>query len=294
MRGRFRQWHAPQRRAFGQDQRMASHRTLRRVAGMRIVVTGAAGAFGAATSEQLEANGATVTGLDLRVLDSRPHDIACDVTDAAAVREAIDTAAARMGGIDVVVNNAGIGTASAVGDGCGDIERQVLDVNAIGTWNVTAAALPHLLAAPRGHLVNVASLLAVLSFPWVAAYAASKRMVCAISDTTRAEHAADGLTVTTIYPGYVATPIHDPAYERSGRSLAGIVPEDGIDQVVDAYLRAIVHRPRDIGTTRLGTVVLHVARAFPGLVDAVVQRRLRSHGLLDAPTAPTTTTAAAP
>ncbi|MEJ7656557.1 MAG: SDR family NAD(P)-dependent oxidoreductase [Thermoleophilaceae bacterium] len=172
----------------------------------------------------------------------------------------------------MLVNNAGIGTASEIGQGCCDLERAVLEVNLFGAWHVAAAALPHLLET-RGQVVSVASLLAVVTVP----YSASKRGLCALGDTLRLEY-GDRLAVTTVYPGYAATPIHGPAAERSGQSLAGIAPEETPQDAA----RAIERRPRDTANTWQGAVVLRAARAAARLVDAGVRSRARRAGMLPA------------
>lgn len=244
------------------------------VTGRRIVITGSSGGFGAATMQLLLAHGARVVGLDLQ--PASDADIACDISDETQVRDAIAIAVERLGGIDVLINNAGIGTAGAIAEPPGHLDRRVLDVNALGTWNVTAAALPYLLEA-RGQVINVASLLAVVTLPHVAAYTASKRAVCALSDVLRIEHAQQGLSVSTVYPGYVATPIHDEPERRTGLSLRGRVPEERVEQVARTILAAMQRMPRDIATSRTGAVVLRLARVSPRLVDRIISARLRRH-----------------
>lgn len=248
----------------------------------RALVTGAVGAFGSALVERLEAGSWRVVGIDRdRDRDREGHGgmLQCDITNVMAVERAVAAAVAELGGLDALVNVAGIGTAAAVGAGLGEEERATLDVNLVGTWNVTAAALPELLRA-RGHVVNVASLLAVVNLPHLGSYAASKRALCAMSDVLRVEHRRDGLAVTTVYPGYVATPIHHSAEARSGRTLRGAVPEESVDQVVSTIVRALRRRPRDVAASRTGAIALRLGRHAPALLDSVVERRARRRGLL--------------
>lgn len=243
----------------------------------RAIVTGAAGAFGGALVDRLRAQSWDVVGID-RAADARAGIVRCDITDADAVSSAVRDATDQLGGLDLLANVAGIGTAAHVGAGLGDAERATIDVNLAGTWHVTAAALPELLRA-RGHVVNVASLLAVVNLPYLGSYAASKRAMCALSDVLRAEHGRDGLAVTTIYPGYVDTPIHEPGEARSGRSLRGIAPQETVDQVVSTILRAVRRRPREVATSRTGAVVLRVGRHAPTLLDRLVARQVRRRGV---------------
>ena len=152
---------------------------------VRVVITGASGGIGAAATAALRAKGARVIGLDL--VASGDDVIACDVTDADSVEAAIAEAAERLGGIDVLVNNAGIGDAHDAGAAPDDDALRVLDVNLVGPWRVTAAALPHLLAS-RGRLINIASGLTYMAVPFAAAYCMSKRGVAAYSDVLRLEY----------------------------------------------------------------------------------------------------------
>ena len=154
----------------------------------------------------LRAQGAQVVGLDLRGATS---------TATCATRRRVDRAVAeaieRLGGLDVLINNAGLGTPQSAGVAPDDDALEVLDVNLVGPWRVTAAALPALRDS-RGRVVNVASGLAHMTVPFATAYTLSKRGVVAYSDVLRLEE-GDRITVTTVYPGYIRTKIH----ERSTR-----------------------------------------------------------------------------
>ena len=144
--------------------------------------------------------------------------LACDLRDAAAVERGVAVAVERLGGLDVLINNAGLGLPQSAGAAPDAAALAVLDVNLIAPWRVTAAALPHLRAA-RGRVVNVASGLAHLAVPFATAYCMSKRGLVAYSDALRLEH-GDEMTVTTVYPGYVRTRIHEAAAGH-GLSLEG-------------------------------------------------------------------------
>jgi short-subunit dehydrogenase len=237
---------------------------------MRVVITGADGGIGAATTAALRARGAAVCGIDLR---GEGEVIAADVRDPAAMQEAVEEAARRLGGIDVLVNNAGIGTAQDAGATPDSLARATLEINLLGAWITTAATLPHLLRS-NGHVVNVASGLAIVPMPYAAAYSASKRGLAAYSDSVRLEYRGR-VTVTTVYPGYVRTPIHEgPAAQ--GVALEGLVNADSVEQAAAALVRACSHRPRELATSRTTALSLMVARHLPRLVEAVVARRLEA------------------
>ena len=129
----------------------------------RVLITGAASGIGAATVTALRGRGARVVGLDVN--PSGDDVIACDVRDQASVDQAVAAAVERLGGLDVLINCAGIGDPQSAGAPPDEDALRVLDVNLLGPWRVTAAALPALREA-RGRVVNVASRLAFLTVPW--------------------------------------------------------------------------------------------------------------------------------
>jgi NAD(P)-dependent dehydrogenase (short-subunit alcohol dehydrogenase family) len=237
----------------------------------RVLLTGAAGGIGSAAAAELRARGAEVVGLDLRAGDGI---LECDVRDQASVDRAVAEAVGRLGGLDVLVNNAGIGIPQSAAARPDDDAVAVLDVNLIGPWRVTAAAADALRAS-RGRVVNVASGLAFLALPWGTAYCMSKRGLVAYSDALRYELGAE-ITVTTVYPGYIRTPIHD-ASRAAGVGLEGNVPPERVRDAARTIARAALGPPvRDLATTRRGAVANALLRHAPRrLVDAAVRRRLR-------------------
>jgi NAD(P)-dependent dehydrogenase (short-subunit alcohol dehydrogenase family) len=236
----------------------------------RVVVTGASGAIGAATVAALREAGDWVVGIDRT---PSADVIGADLRDGAQVRAAVAASIERLGGLDVLVNNAGIGDAHDAGEAPDASAEAIVDVNLFGAWRVTAAALPALLES-RGRVINVASGLALVNVPFAGAYAASKRALAAWSDTLRLEYGGT-ISVTTVYPGYIRTPIHDAPAAR-GVSLDDLVPAEPIDGTVHAIVRSCGGRPRrDRATSRQGAVALAIARRAPGLVDRLIALRAR-------------------
>ena len=184
---------------------MSNHQDF---AGLVAVVTGGASGIGAATADELRGRGAQVAVLDRDV--STVGDgflgVKADVTDRAGVDAAIATVAEQLGGIDIVVNNAGIG---AVGDVAANDDEEwarVLDVNVIGIARVTAAALPHLKSSSHAAVVNTCSGVAVIGVRQRALYSASKGAVLALTLAMAADHVADGIRVNAVAPGTADTP----------------------------------------------------------------------------------------
>ena len=241
-------------------------------AGRAVIVTGAAGAFGSATLRVLRYLGADAIGID-RV--PAAGVVTCDVTDDEQVRAAVAKAVGRLGRLDTLIHYAGVGPVADVGLPPGPEIREALEVNLLGTWRVTAAALPALLDA-RGRVIITASLLAGVPVPFSAAYTVSKRALTAYADVLRVEYGTH-LGVTTVYPGYVRTPIHDRS-RAAGVTLDGLVPAESVRETVLTVVRAGAARraPRDVASTGAGAAAFVLARHAPGLIDRAVAARLRS------------------
>jgi NAD(P)-dependent dehydrogenase (short-subunit alcohol dehydrogenase family) len=234
----------------------------------RAIVTGAGGAIGSALVTELRGRGWQVAGLDLA-----GSDLECDVTDDASVTEAVAAATGQLGGLDALVNNAGLGGPASAGRPPDDHVLRMLDVNLLGAWRVTAAAIDALVAS-RGQVVFVGSRMAFLGLPLGAAYGVSKRGLTAYADALRAEYGTH-VGVTCIHPAFIRTPIHDRTRE-AGLKLEGFSREEPIEGVVAKLVAACEGAGgRDVAVTRGGALQLGVARHLPKLVDRVVARTLR-------------------
>ncbi|MEU6844089.1 SDR family oxidoreductase [Streptomyces sp. NPDC046716] len=194
-------------------------------AGLRALVTGGASGLGRATAELLAARGAAVAVLDrdITAVGKPLHGYAADVTDDETVRAAVAAAVAELGGLDIVVNNAGIGAQGTVADNDDAEWHRVLDVNVIGIVRVTRAALPALRASDHAAVVNTCSIAATAGLPQRALYSASKGAVQSLTLAMAADHIREGIRVNCVNPGTADTPwigrlldkADDPAAERA-------------------------------------------------------------------------------
>jgi NAD(P)-dependent dehydrogenase (short-subunit alcohol dehydrogenase family) len=195
------------------------------LAGLAAIVTGGASGIGLATARLLAERGAVVAVLDLRP-DGVPAPLAgieCDVADDAGVVHAVAAAVERLGGLDIVINNAGVGAAGTVADNPDAEWFRVLDVNVVGLVRVSRAALPHLRRSAAAAIVNTCSIAATAGLPQRALYSASKGAVLALTRAMAADHVADGIRVSCVNPGTVETlwvqrlldSAPDPAAERA-------------------------------------------------------------------------------
>ncbi len=138
-----------------------------------------------------------------------------DVTDASALRSAFQKLEARIGPPDVLVAGAGIGGLTLLPDIEPATLRKMLDVNVVGVANAIDAVLPGMTARGAGHLVGISSVAGFRGLPWMASYSASKAALSAYLEGLRPAAQAPGVTVTTVYPGFVRTAAPPPT-RRSG------------------------------------------------------------------------------
>ncbi len=166
--------------------------------------------------------------------------IVCDVRDAASVRRAVEAAVARFGGLDVVVNSAGVGVGVPIADLPHDEWDRIIGTNLTGVFNTCKAAIPHLRTRGGGWIVNISSLASTNPFAGGAAYCASKAGLNAFGDALMQELRYDNIRVTTVLPGSVATGF-------SGRAAGSgsdwkLLPEDVAQAIVDL----LNHPPRSL------------------------------------------------
>lgn len=245
--------------------------------GLVAIVTGGASGIGAAIAHRLHDAGAQVAVLDRDTTAVDPALFAqrADVTDDASVRAAVDAVAAHFGGIDIVINNAGIGAQGTIEDNDDAEWHRVFDVNVVGMVRVARAALPLLRKSASAAIVNTCSIAATAGLPQRALYSATKGAVLSLTKAMAADHLHEGIRVNCVNPGTADTPwigrllskAPDPAAERvalNARQPHGrlVSPDEVADAV--AYLAS----PRSGSTT--GTSIA---------VDGGMQDlRLRPHG----------------
>ncbi|MGW1705752.1 SDR family NAD(P)-dependent oxidoreductase [Streptomyces sp. NPDC002206] len=198
--------------------------------GMSALVTGGASGIGAAVATLLLERGADVAVLDRETASAPTGTLAlkADVTDDDAVRDAVDRAAAELGGLHTLVSNAGIGSIGTVEDNDDDEWTRVLDINVLGMVRTARHALPHLrrAAADRPGAVSITqtcSIAATAGLPQRALYSASKGAVLSLTLAMAADHVREGVRVNCVNPGTADTPwigrllgqADDPAAERA-------------------------------------------------------------------------------
>lgn len=232
--------------------------------GLVAIVTGGASGLGEAIARRLRAEGARVAVFDLRAEAAAHADLAVslDLGDDAAVRAGVERVAAELGGIDVVVNNAGIGAQGTVADHDDAEWHRAFDLNVVAIARVSRAALPHLRRSSAASIVNTSSIAATAGLPQRALYSATKGAVLALTRAMAADHLAEGIRVNAVSPGTADTPwigrllerAVDPVAERA--ALEARQPHGRLvsaDEVADAV--AYLASPRAGSTTGVSLAV---------------------------------------
>lgn len=198
---------------------------MKRFEGRRVIVTGAGSGIGQATVARLLSEGSLVAAVDIseeglrrtaeqarksRTID-RVVTVVADVSDENQVREHIGGAIDELGGLDVLVNAAGILRSSHTHETTLDFWNTLLRTNLTSTFLVTRQALPALLKSGRGIVVNFSSTSANFAHPYMAAYSATKGGIQAFTHAIAAEYAARGLRAVAVAPGSIASGMtHNP------------------------------------------------------------------------------------
>jgi len=233
---------------------------LTNFAGAVAVITGGASGIGLATARALYSKGAHVVLADIntpgllqakeQIGQHSPESqgqllaITTDVTSESQVWELMRQTSATCGRIDLVVTCAGIGRGGPIDTFTASSMQTMMNINFMGTYHCVQAALPAMRQQQAGHFVFLSSVAGKLGVPALSAYCASKWAVRGFASALRAELHGTGIDITTVYPGWVDTPmIHQ---EENALQLASIQVLLAPDQVASEILQAVIGDQRDL------------------------------------------------
>lgn len=254
--------------------------------GKRVLITGAARGIGAALAKRLHERGARVAliGLEaelLREVAARCGDAPwaeCNVALRRQVEEAVEAMVERLGGLDVVVANAGVAAQLPLLGGDPSVMERTMDVNVLGTYYTLRAAGPHI-AHPGGYALVVASLAAAVHAPLLGAYSASKAAVEALGNTLRVELRESGAKVGVAYFAELDTDMTSRGFGTE--AAAKLVKGGPFGRVtpllvgIDAVERGIARRSRRVVAPSWVGVLLPIRMLVQRGVDVGAQRGLR-------------------
>jgi NAD(P)-dependent dehydrogenase (short-subunit alcohol dehydrogenase family) len=254
------------------------------VEGKRVLITGAARGIGAALAVRLHERGASVAvaGLEPDELAGVAASIGgrwweCDVSDREAVDRVVGEAVGELGGLDVVVANAGVAAQLPLVGGDVRIMEQTLAVNVLGTYYTLRAAGPHI-AHRDGYAVAIASVAAAVHLPLMGAYSASKAAVEALGNTLRSELRPSGARVGVAYFAELDTDMTSRGFATEaarhflgGRTVTRVTP---LSVGIDALERGIARRSRVVVAPKWALPVLPFRMAAQPVVDLATRRHL--------------------
>lgn len=262
---------------------------MKSLIGKTALVTGAASGIGRAIARRLAKEGTHLRLLDVNreglakivaELESPGVEIAqryCDLADLGQIPPTVEWTR-RLGGVDVVVNNAGITYYGRTADMSADHLKRLLTIDLLAPMELVLQLLPQLHRRPEAHVVNVASFCGLVGFSKLAAYSAAKFGLAGFSESLRAEYARRNVGVTAVCPGFVDTNLFDAAPLGADRSEPKrphrwmlTTPE----RVAEATVRAILKNRATVILPAYARWVYAVKRLTPWLIDVSTRMRFK-------------------
>ncbi|HEU4727094.1 MAG TPA: SDR family NAD(P)-dependent oxidoreductase [Kofleriaceae bacterium] len=264
---------------------MSDHRRGRAL-DLRVLITGAARGIGAALAARLHERGAKLglVGLEPERLEPLSRSLGgapwrtCNVARRAEVDACVEQVVAELGGLDVVVANAGIAAQLPLIGGDPETFESIIDVNVLGTYYTLRAAGPHI-SHPRGYAVAISSLAAAFHLPLLGAYCASKAAVEAMADSLRIELEHSGAKVGIAYFGEIDTDMTSRGFGTRAAAAAAfrfgpLSKPAPLSHAVTALERGIERRSRVIAAPSYVRPMLPVRALLQRLVDLGMRRNL--------------------
>lgn len=263
--------------------------------GKRIILTGASSGIGRALAAQLSQHGARLV-LAARSADKLRELAAAlsggagevvsaptDVTIAEERSRLVEVAVEKLGGIDVLINNAGIASWGHFANSDEAVMRSIMEVNFFAPIELIRLAIPHLARGDEAAIVNVSSMCGRRAMPAWPEYSASKFALCGMSEALRAEMGRFEVDVVLIVPGLTKTNLRDNMARNEGKARIDFDAGMSAEDVAARIVRGIVRRQREVIIGADAKQMLRMHRWFPRLLDWLICRRVKKLYALSRP-----------
>ena len=259
----------------------------RKLTGLRVLVTGASQGIGRALAVSAAKRGCKVLAAarsqplldelakEVRAAGGTIQTVAADVTSPADRQAMVDAAQRHFGGLDVLINNAGIGATGHFMDSDPAVLRQIFEVNYFGLCEVTRAFIPILKKGTTPAIVNISSVVARRALPARSLYSASKFAVAGLSEAIRAELSKDGIDVVVVNPGLTQTNFSQNMLEAKAKLSLDHKRGMTSEQVAEATLDAVAANKTEVTLTFQGKLLVLVNRYAPWVIDVFAKKKVR-------------------
>jgi short-subunit dehydrogenase len=250
-----------------------------------IAITGASAGIGRATALRLARDGASLAicarrrdrldavAAEIVAAGGQAWPMVADVTRAADMERFVGGSVERFGRLDVLMCNAGFGIAGAIDDIAPSQMQRLMDVNYMGTYHATRAALPLFRRQGSGHLIVVSSIVGRRGVPYMGAYAATKFAQVGLAESLRAELAGSAIHLSVVFPVSTETEFFAVMSSETGAAVTRAAgPRQGADTVANAIARALDRPVAEIYPHATSRALVVLNAIAPGLCDRVVKR----------------------
>lgn len=259
----------------------------RDLAGLRVLVTGASQGIGKALAIAAARRGCRVLAaarsqalldeveIEVRTTGGTLRTVVADVTKAEDREAMVNAAKEHFGGLDILINNAGIGATGHFMDSEPDILRRIFETNFFGLTETTRVFLPVLKQGTKPAIVNISSVVGRRALPARSLYSSSKFAVAGFSEAIRAELAKDGIDVLVVNPGLTQTNFSQNMLEQKARMKMDHMRGMTSEEVAEATLDALAKGKNEITLTLRGKMLVLVSRFAPWVVDFFARKKVR-------------------
>ena len=249
----------------------------------RVILTGAAGGIGTHLARLLSAEGARLCLTDIneealqtvrqQLTGDAVHVVTANITEAEGRQKIVDEMLQAFGGIDVLINAAGINPFGVFAQQDPGLIQKTLEINCLGPVLLARAVLPSMLEQDNGQIVNIGSTFGSIGFAWFSAYSASKYGLRGFSQALRRELAETGVRVTYIAPRAVKTAINSPAVYAMAKAVKMNMDEPGA--VAEQILKSIRKGEKESHLGFPESFFVRINAILPGLVDRALRKQNR-------------------